>query len=476
MPVEILSTKVVRDGDDNATSFSFPFVITEASDLVVNLVDDDGVEDSDPLEQGVDYSVVPSGTYPTTGSINYPLVGDPLPAGWQIIIRRVLPLTQTTRLRNQGGYFAEVQEGTFDRLCMQIQQLQEQIDRAFLLPLLGFENLAGAVPRVNATETAIEYALGLTGAPGAPGVAGAAGPAGPWEFLGTHTLSGTETDIAAADLGSASHRAIMLVLLGVTTNTDATNFALQLETDSVLRTADYHRTSLSLHAGSATPGGAVSTAGSNINVTGVTAGVAQLGNAAGESCDATVIIYDPHTAGKIHRVSTEAVFANTSGNVCKTSGSGQYVGTGSTDAITGIRITHGGVATMTGTVLVFGLRAENAKVPVVAAQFTPGVLGASQIVLRYVFTEDATIGIDFAGSQASAGVAADAEAVFGISLNGSPGPTMTFAIAGDTATFDNSGADLDVVAGDVLEITAPASPDATLADLAISIRALADSV
>jgi hypothetical protein len=53
---------------------------------------------------------------------------------------------------------------------------------------------------------------------------------------------------------------------------------------------------------------------------------------------------------------------------------------------------------------------------------------------------------------------------------------MTFAIAGDTATFDNSGADLDVVAGDVLEITAPASPDATLADLAISIRALADSV
>jgi hypothetical protein len=472
MTVEILSTKVVRDGDDNATSFSFPFVITEASDLVVNLVDDEGVEDSDPLEQGVDYSVVPSGTYPTTGSISYPLVGDPLPAGWKIVIRRVLPLTQNTRLRNQGGYFAEVQERTFDRLAMQVQQLQEQIDRAFLLPLLGFENLAGAVPRVNATETAIEYALGLTGAPGAPGVAGAAGPAGPWSFLGSHALAGESVVTVDDWVGQEGIIAVAIKTVGVTVQTDNTNFFIRaIKNAEVKSTTDYHRALFTTE--SADGSDVQGTEAANAIPTVVSA--QQQGNASGENYDGLLVIDGPNDA-RVHHFRIDSFWTSPTPRENWLKSVVRWTGTDADAALDGLTFNMSAGTFTGGMVYVFGLRAENAKVPVVAAQFTPGVLGASQIVLRYVFTETATIAIDFAGSQASAGVAADAEAVFGISLNGSPGPTMTFAIAGDTATFDNSGADLDVVSGDVLEITAPATPDDTLADLAISIRALADSV
>jgi hypothetical protein len=472
MTVEFLSTKVIRDGDDNATSFAFPFVITEASDLVANLVDDEGVEDADPLELGVDYSVTPSGAYPTTGSITYPLVGDPLPAGWKIVIRRVLPLTQTTRLRNQGGYFAEVQERTFDRLTMQVQQLQEQIDRAFLLPLLGFEGLSGAVPRVNLAETAIEYALGLTGAPGAPGVAGSAGPAGPWSFLGTEAISAA-ADHEITTLGDSSIVAICLMFENLTVDTDATNILARWRKNGTIKTSGYDRTNRAVRAGSSTPNTDVSAAASNGIITGSSANF-NLGNAAGEALNGLCYIFSPHASAK-HRATIYTVFDNTSGEVVAHEGSMSYDGVDFDSPITGIQLLAS-AGTFSGNVHVFGISAENAKVPVVASQFTLGVLGASEIVLRYVFTEDAAIGIDFVGSQASAGVAATAEAVFGITVNGLSGPTMTFAAAADVATFDNAGQPISLLAGDVLEITAPATPDATLADLSISIRALAESV
>jgi hypothetical protein len=391
-------------------------------------------------------------------------VGDPLPTGWKIVIRRVLPLTQTTRLRNQGGYFAEVQERTFDRLCMQVQQLQEQIDRAFLLPLLGFEGLGGAVPRVNLSETAIEYALGLQGSPGADGAPGPAGPAGPWDFIASHSLTGGSVDIP--DIGNSGHVAVMLMVVGAQVATDDTELLLRYDVGGV-QTSGYVGGYTTFPASGSVVQSAAPTVGIQIGSSTVGSGISNDGD---DACFATIIIGGPHAAG-IHKWALiDAAYPRASdGLTMPFKSSGRYAG--STDAITALQLLPASGNFAAGTVYVWGLRAENAKVPVVASQFTPGLLTASQIVLRYVFTEDATIGIDFAGSQASAGVAATAEAVFGISVNGSPGPTMTFAIAGDTATFDNSGADLDVVAGDVLEITAPATPDDTLADLAISIRA-----
>jgi hypothetical protein len=52
-----------------------------------------------------------------------------LTTGWDIVLRRVRPLTQETDIRNQGDYYPEGIEDEFDSLVMMAQQLQEQIDR-----------------------------------------------------------------------------------------------------------------------------------------------------------------------------------------------------------------------------------------------------------------------------------------------------------------------------------------------------------
>lgn len=57
-----------------------------------------------------------------------------LATGYELTIRRVRPLTQTTDIRNQGDFFPESHEDEFDRGVMVAQQQQDEIDRAVKLP------------------------------------------------------------------------------------------------------------------------------------------------------------------------------------------------------------------------------------------------------------------------------------------------------------------------------------------------------
>ena len=64
---------------------------------------------------------------------------------------------------------------------------------------------------------------------------------------------------------------------------------------------------------------------------------------------------------------------------------------------------------------------------------------------------------------------ATAEAVFNLATDGGAAwGTITFAAAGTTGTFA-AAADEEVSAGSLVTLTAPASADATLADIAFSL-------
>lgn len=61
----------------------------------------------------------------------YPLVGEPLKTGEILTVYRKVPLTQIVDLENAGAFHPEVLERDgFDRIVMQIQQLDEAISRA----------------------------------------------------------------------------------------------------------------------------------------------------------------------------------------------------------------------------------------------------------------------------------------------------------------------------------------------------------
>ena len=132
MTVEIQDTVAVGLGNGSATVFSFnPISVFANSELVVTLVTAAGVETL--LSEGTGaaaYSVTIS-SLPGTGSITYPEDEvTPIDNGVKVVMKRILVLEQQTNLRNQGGYFPNVQEAVFDKLTMIAMQQGEEIDRS----------------------------------------------------------------------------------------------------------------------------------------------------------------------------------------------------------------------------------------------------------------------------------------------------------------------------------------------------------
>jgi len=94
-----------------------------------------------------------------------------------------------------------------------------------------------------------------------------------------------------------------------------------------------------------------------------------------------------------------------------------------------------------------------------------GSPGAGQVIDRYIFATPVTFRAGLSGSYGTAGTAATAAANFTIAKNGSTVGTIAFAAGATNASFTMAAA-TGFAGGDVLTIVAPASPDATLANLA----------
>ena len=106
-----------------------------------------------------------------------------------------------------------------------------------------------------------------------------------------------------------------------------------------------------------------------------------------------------------------------------------------------------------------------AQVPSYVSGSVAGSPGASQVVERTIFAAIVTFPGGLSGSYGTAGTAATAAASFAIARNGTAVGTMDFAAGASAATFTMATATA-FAAGDVLTIAAPATPDATLANLA----------
>jgi hypothetical protein len=94
--------------------------------------------------------------------------------------------------------------------------------------------------------------------------------------------------------------------------------------------------------------------------------------------------------------------------------------------------------------------------------------GASGLLPRVPITRRTRLAVDLAGSRGSAGMAAAAEKDFDIRRNGTSFATMRFAAGADTATFI-SATEIILEPGDVLSVVAPATADATLADVGFTL-------
>lgn len=124
-------------GNDATTIFPYTFRIDAAADLTVIIAD--AVDIQTVLVLDVDYTVSGVGVE-TGGNVTYPIAGAPLPLGSSITIYRHLDILQSTNFINQGEFYAETHESTFDTVVMLIQQMQEQLDRTFKVTSTSGDN------------------------------------------------------------------------------------------------------------------------------------------------------------------------------------------------------------------------------------------------------------------------------------------------------------------------------------------------
>lgn len=96
--------------------------------------------------------------------------------------------------------------------------------------------------------------------------------------------------------------------------------------------------------------------------------------------------------------------------------------------------------------------------------FYPGILPASALVTRVPVARAVSFPAGLAGSIGRASAAATASAAFDVQKNGASVGTITFAAGALTATFAAANP-VTLAAGDLISIIAPASADATLADV-----------
>lgn len=108
--------------------------------------------------------------------------------------------------------------------------------------------------------------------------------------------------------------------------------------------------------------------------------------------------------------------------------------------------------------------------PYIVSAFFPGAPTASAVVFYVPIAVDTTFPDDFAGSFAKSKVAATASTAFDVKANGSSVGTITFAAGATSATFVTAGGAVVVTAGQTLEIVAPGTADASLANIGFALK------
>jgi len=110
---------------------------------------------------------------------------------------------------------------------------------------------------------------------------------------------------------------------------------------------------------------------------------------------------------------------------------------------------------------------QNCECKFYLAFYAPGCYISDQVVLSIQLPTGVILPVNAVGSSANDVINASASAVFSITKNGTQIGTLTFVLGSATGTFAIASP-VTFNVGDILQIVAPASPDATLAGTSVS--------
>ena len=128
MTVSAQNSYISYTGNGSTAAYSWPYKLFAAADLkVYTVVIATGVETLQTSGGGGTYD------YNINGALNTVTLNNNLPATHKLFLTRVQDLSQPTDYIEGDAFPAAVHEDTLDKIVLQIQQQQEQLDRSFKL-------------------------------------------------------------------------------------------------------------------------------------------------------------------------------------------------------------------------------------------------------------------------------------------------------------------------------------------------------
>lgn len=242
MSLSSTTSRISYTGNGAVSTYSYTFKVFSQSDLLVTVRNTSGVETT--LTIATDYTVTGvgdtgGGTIVLVNASQAWLTAGKLTTGYVLTIRRVPSLVQTTDIRNQGDFYPESHEDTFDQLVMIDQKQQDEIDRSMKLPETvssadfdptlpsGIAGSADKVPVTNATgdgwaaasawidsadiSTAAASAAAAAASETAAAASAVAADASADAALVSETAAAASAASAAAQLASAFFRDVVYI-------------------------------------------------------------------------------------------------------------------------------------------------------------------------------------------------------------------------------------------------------------------------
>ena len=139
-------SRAVYQGNGTATAFPFAFKVWSTDQLSVSLTSPDGL--TTPA-QGWTASLGENG-----GTLTYLHNGSPLPDGWRLAIVRDMPFAQGIDLISASRFDPQVIEDGLDQATAELQQLNEKITRAVIMPATSEQSPEEVVASIYASRDA----------------------------------------------------------------------------------------------------------------------------------------------------------------------------------------------------------------------------------------------------------------------------------------------------------------------------------